>query len=364
MKKFIALVLTMLVAFSLCACGKETDPDKKQLKDASSGVLTEKAETRNDGIDYTKGEPISLTGASSTTGTKDDALKLFFQLLEERSGGRITVTHIAPGVMGNAELAEGIMMGTLNAAFVPDAIFDSVIGGGLAWTSLPGLVSNYDEVDEYYRNGWIGEEVQRILAEKNIKALAFFDVGFRSVGSKDKPIAEPIDLKGLKIRTASVTAMLTWYESIGTLPTSVAEAEVLTALQQGIVDAVDNNPYAYYTNGIADELRYVTNMNYLYSAGQLCINGDLWNSLSDTDKQLFQECAEIACASQDENVRELCDDLIAEQKASGQWEVLEREDLSEEMISFLDEKAVEVWSQFESGMDSELYAKCMEHLAR
>src|SRR5437016_14088810 len=65
---------------------------------------------------------------------------------------------------------------------------------------VPYLVRSYDQAYRMF-NGRIGEQLDAQFQEKyKVKVLTFFDYGFRHFWNNKRPINEPRDLRGLRLR--------------------------------------------------------------------------------------------------------------------------------------------------------------------
>src|SRR5260370_34420923 len=65
---------------------------------------------------------------------------------------------------------------------------------------VPYLVQSYDQAYTMF-NGKIGENLDQQFQQKyKLKVLCFFDYGFRQFWNSKRPIVEPKDLRGMKIR--------------------------------------------------------------------------------------------------------------------------------------------------------------------
>src|SRR5260370_19856417 len=108
---------------------------------------------------------------------------------------------------------------------------------------VPYLVSSYDQAYRMF-NGAIGERLDKNIQEKyKLKVLFFYDYGFRHFWNSKRPIAEPKDLRGLKMRVqpakvfadtinglGGVAVPMQWGEGIPTAPAAVIDGRDLLAL--------------------------------------------------------------------------------------------------------------------------------------
>nr|WP_222597969.1 TRAP transporter substrate-binding protein [Morganella morganii] len=92
--------------------------------------------------------------------------------------------------------------------------------------------------------GDIGQEILDSSKDSGFVGLTYYDAGARSFYAK-KPIRTPDDLKGLKIRVQPSPTAISMVKVLGGNPTPLAYGELYTALQQGVVDAAENNIPSY-----------------------------------------------------------------------------------------------------------------------
>ena len=104
---------------------------------------------------------------------------------------------------------------------------------------VPYLVSSYDQAYRMF-NGPIGDTLDRTFQEKyGVKALCFFDYGFRHFWNNRRPINEPRDLRGLKLRAQPSKLFADTVNGLGGNAVPMPWAEVITAAQQGVIDGAD-----------------------------------------------------------------------------------------------------------------------------
>lgn len=263
-----------------------------------------------------------FTVTADVTGDRAPYVEQFAKLIEEKTNGRYAANVIAAGSLGTgADMAQMLQMGTLDVLMSDDMTLDGVLNGALGFAWLPGLVSNYEEADAYYNNGWIAQEVSKIMAKNGFIRISSFCNGFRQVGNIKRPVKEMKDLAGLKIRTPSVEAVVEFYERCGALPVMISGSEVLNALQTGTVDGLDNAVFNYTNQGITDVIKHITEINYCYSGGCFIAGAPFWEKLSDEDKAIFAECAQAVSNDFTKFFRDKTQKLTQDGVKSGQWTV-------------------------------------------
>lgn len=99
---------------------------------------------------------------------------------------------------------------------------------------MPGLVTSYEQ-GAAWKNAEVGKELSRILLEKGIVVVSWiWQAG--GVASRTKPIVDPADAKGLKIRGGSREMDLILKEA-GAAVITMPSNEIYAAMQTGAMDA-------------------------------------------------------------------------------------------------------------------------------
>lgn len=294
----------------------------------------------------------SVTNTHSGEGVQNDTMDMLIELCDKYSGGSIKGTKIAGGSLGGErEETEMIQLGTLECALIADMGIDSAIGG-LGWAWLPFMLTDYDMVDEYYINGWIGEELTKQMAENGIVRVAATENEFRQCGNTKRPITCMDDFKGLKIRVPETEACQDFYEACGAIPAAIATSETLAALEQGTVDGVDNSIYNMKSMGILERIKYMTLLNYMYSGASIVCSEEFWDSMTDAQQAAFTQAATEAGAYFRETMRAETTNIIAE----GDFETNEVETGSD-FYNELKAVAVSLWAGYADKYPADIMEK-------
>jgi TRAP-type C4-dicarboxylate transport system substrate-binding protein len=174
-------------------------------------------------------------GGTATDGDFRDRLaRQFASEVEKRSKGSLKFA-VYPGsslMKTNAQFS-AMRKGALDLSLVPL----SYAGGEVPEVNIglmPGLVTSYDQAYAW-RNAEVGQELNRILLEKGIVMVSWiWQAG--GVASRGKPIVEPEDAKGMKIRGGSREMDLI-LKAAGAAVVSLPSNEIYAAMQTGAMDA-------------------------------------------------------------------------------------------------------------------------------
>jgi tripartite ATP-independent transporter DctP family solute receptor len=156
--------------------------------------------------------------------------------------------------------------------------------------------------DEAHRFGvWdgpIGHEILESATRFGLRGLTHYDAGTRSLYTTARPINEPDDLAGLKIRVQESPVAIQMVQSLGGSPTPIAWGELYTALQQGIVDGAENNPPSLFLSRHYEVCPYYTLDEHTAVPDVLLVSTVLWNDLTDQQRMWLREAAEESAQHQ------------------------------------------------------------------
>ncbi|HEU4376872.1 MAG TPA: TRAP transporter substrate-binding protein DctP [Telluria sp.] len=173
-------------------------------------------------------------GTISEGDFRDRLVRMFAAETEKRSKGSLKF-EIYPGssLMKTNSQFSAMRKGALDMSLVPL----SYAGGEVPEVNIglmPGLVTSYDQ-GYGWKNAAVGKELNRILLEKGIVLISWiWQAG--GVASRTKPIVEPDDARGMKIRGGS-REMDLMLKAAGAAVVSVPSNEIYAAMQTGAMDA-------------------------------------------------------------------------------------------------------------------------------
>ncbi len=216
----------------------------------------------------------------------------FADLLKERTNGRIT-TKLYPSNQlgkGEREMTEGIQQGAI------DLLVTSTgpLGGfspSINILDFPFLFRDFKHVD-LVLDGAIGQKLLNDFSKANIKALAFWENGFRHLTNAKGPVKKVEDGKGLKIRTMENKVHLAAWKTAGLNPTPMAWGEVFTALQQKVIDGQENPIAVYYSSKLWDAgQKFFSLSAHVYSPSPFLMSPKAFNAMPKADQQLVVKTA-------------------------------------------------------------------------
>lgn len=220
---------------------------------------------------------------------KDHESRLWNEILPEASGGKITANAKPYTELGMSgfEVMRLLKLGTYDAVHALTS-YTSQDSPALEGPDLAGVIQDLDT----YRKALMAYEpvIRRELAENyNAELIMLYTFPSQQLYCQldDPAEASLADLEGKKVRAYSTTQG-DMIEGLGATPVTIAFAEVVPALEKGVVDCgVTGTEPAYNA-----KWWQVANTNLRtklgYAATFLAINKDTWNSLSPETQKLIR----------------------------------------------------------------------------
>jgi len=159
---------------------------------------------------------------------------------------------------------------------------------------VPYLVQSYDQAYKMF-NGKIGDALDKQFQEKyKLKTLCFFDYGFRHFWTNKKPIVEPRDLRGAKIRVQQAKVYGDTINGLGGNAVPMAWGEVISAAKQGVIDGGDLPIVNQVALKIYEVSKFCSMTYHNYGPTLNTMNLAVWESLSDPQKKLMLDTSREA----------------------------------------------------------------------
>lgn len=221
------------------------------------------------------------------------AMEIFQEELANRTDGDLTAQLFPAMQLGGAgenidQVSSGAVMGT----WVGIAYLSRIVAEFEA-LSLPFAFDNREDAFRVI-DGKVGDMLNEKLAEKGFTALGYMELGFRNVTNNERPIKEPEDFKGLKIRLQPNQTHLDTFRALGANPVSMGIKEVYSGLQQGVIDGQEN-PYSVIATRRLDEVqKYLSDSRHFYDYIVIIANLDKFESLSDEEQQAVRDSMDVA----------------------------------------------------------------------
>lgn len=261
-KKGAVLILCAILILHLTACRSNPGP----LSSQKAVDIMSPSQTAYDWPE-TPQEVYTLTVAVAIAkGTPSgQALLAIKEELEQRSNGAVTLDIFWESTLGGApEIAESVTTGTVDIGLVSSAVISNYTHA-IDVLSLPFIIENRQQFKAVLDNCF--DEVTKGMDETIGIPLGLWEFGFRHLCTTEKEVLTVEDCARLTIRVMDGQVYKETFEALGCITSNIANSELTTAMQQGVVDGAEE-PMATICNQqqyvFCD---YVVMLGYNYSAG-------------------------------------------------------------------------------------------------
>ncbi|WP_217354807.1 DctP family TRAP transporter solute-binding subunit [Ruegeria atlantica] len=232
--------------------------------------------------------------AADLSSPKHAAALAFEACVEGKTSGSIDVQIFpASQLGGGSEIMEGLQLGTVQMA----AIHDGPISAVYKPFSVLAMPYLFDDQAMAWSvmDGEFGDALaEDMLAQTGIRNFGVADNGVRNFTNNVKPVAEPADMEGLKMRVMTAPVWVTLVESLGASATPVPWPELPGALQQGVVDGQENGVTNIVNASLYQHQKYVSLDGHVFSWHAYLMSDMFFESLIDDEKKAVEQCVEIS----------------------------------------------------------------------
>ena len=209
------------------------------------------------------------------------------------SGGKLLIDIYPSEQLGKErECLELLQIGSIAITKVSGAVLENFAPN----TRVLGLPYIWRSREHQYKvlDGPIGKRLLEESTEFRLRGLCYFDAGFRSFYTKEKPVNTPDDLKGLKIRVQESKTAKDMVNNLGGSATPISWGELYSSLQQGVVDGAENNPPSFESSRHYEICKYYSLNEHSAIPDVLIISTRWWDALSDEEKGWLSQAVEEA----------------------------------------------------------------------
>lgn len=232
-------------------------------------------------------------GCAWTQHVRNESVQLFCDLINVYTGGRIQVKFQPSGLLGSHdEIFHAVQEGSVEMGIFAPYV-NLVPGGMLNW--MPWTVGSYDEAVIGYASpdGILYKVMDKAWQEVGCKLIVSLPMGPYGIGNNTRPIKTPDDFKDLKLRVSASLGFVRTLQNMGkgsgmTLQT-IPWSDLYNALERNVVDGCWNLWSPLVEERHYEVLKYYTALGWSWDCGNIVINLDLWNKLSeDLQEAIFK----------------------------------------------------------------------------
>jgi len=278
--------------------------------------------------------------------------------MEERSDGKMKLTAFWSSALGDdLQATQALRSGTQEMVVTSTSPIVGIVPA-LGVFDLPFLFANDEEADAVL-DGEFGQYISDMMPEANLINLSFWENGFRNLTNSRNPVEKWEDLDGMRVRVMQNNIFLDTFENMGANATPMAFGEVFTALETGAIDAQENPFVTIDTSKFYEVQEYLSVTRHAYTPFMVLFSKPIWDTYSEEEQAILQECAIVGRDEQRQASRELSDESLAKLKEVG----LEVNELSEEEMTRMREHAQVVYERHAEDIGPEVVERMQQTLS-
>ena len=247
---------------------------------AGAGLLTEHASAAAE-------RTIRLSHVVARDTPKGMALERFRALVEERSQGRIRVQIYPQGQLyGDHDEMQALQLGAVDMVAPSLSKFGPIGFPEFELFDLPFLFDSVEAVRRLTR-GKVGHTLLQGLSRQRLMGLGFFDNGFKHM-SANKPLLEPRDFVGLRMRIQGSRVIAQQMRAWGAVPVTLPFSETRRALETRVVDGTENPVSNFWTQGMQAVQSDLSLTAHGYLGYAVVAHQRFWDNLPNADRRVVQ----------------------------------------------------------------------------
>ncbi len=225
-------------------------------------------------------------GSSGETGDfRDRMCRRFAELVTQRTNGSLEFqVYPNASLMKTFAQISGLRKGALDMGLVPLTYAGGEIHE-MNISFMPAVVTSYAQ-GYAWRTHPIGKALTSLLEEKGIVLLSWM---WQSGGmaSRTRPLVEPADAKGMKIRGGS-REMDEMFTAAGASVSTMPSNEVYVGMQTGVMDAACTSSSSFLSFKLQETCKYLTTpgeRSFFFILEPIMIAKSIWTTLSPAEQE-------------------------------------------------------------------------------
>ena len=208
--------------------------------------------------------------------------------IEQMAGDRVEVQVFPNRQLGDQRtMVENMRAGLLDMTWVTVGFFGS-------YEPILNIIESaylFDSEEHAYKvlDGPLGDEIRKRVEKHGVKLLGFFEAGVRQLTNNVRPVNNPQELRGLKIRVPQSKYHLKSLQLMGANAISMSFSELYTAMQQGVVDGQENPLAIIHDTHLYEVQKHLSLTDHLLLMHMVMFSEKRWNKLPADIQKIVRE---------------------------------------------------------------------------
>lgn len=302
-RKIMALFCCAALAAGMTGCGgSNSGTPAASAASADAAKKADSGEKSSDAAPEAAAEEktfnLDLATAYAADGPAGQALEQFVADVAEKSGGTLNISLFTDGTLGSAsDNYSSVASGDLDMAMTGLEGLD-LYAPEYTFLDCPFLMKDEAHQKALLESG-IGDKLKERYEENGFVTLGWHSRDIRELAS-NKEVKTPADVAGLKLRLPGMTVYVDTWSALNVSSTTVAMSELYTALQTKVAEACEGGYEQMNTLKLYEVQKNIAETDHVYEFVGLFINKDLYESMSENQRQVLSDCAAKSLADADQ----------------------------------------------------------------
>ncbi|MGO1768380.1 MAG: TRAP transporter substrate-binding protein [Microbacterium sp.] len=265
--------------------------NKKVMALAATGVITLGLAGCGAGGDAGGGTTFRVAFNQEAAHPQAQAVEQLSDDLSDATDGGFSLQLYPDATLGaQEETIEQLQAGTIDFAVVAGSLLEN-FNSDFSVVNLPYLYDSPEQQMSVLNDDEIMGDLYGSLEEDGIVVVAAYHGGVRNVYSKEGPVETPDDLAGQKIRVIGSDTNVEMMKLMGGVGTPMAQDEVYTAIQSGVIDGGENNELIYSSLSHDEIAPYYSRTQHLMMPDYLIASPAALEKMDDDARAAFDDLA-------------------------------------------------------------------------
>lgn len=225
------------------------------------------------------------------------AVKWMSDELARLTDGRLSINVYPSGQLGAEDDSIGLArFEAVDMCRVAVAALNNAFPATRLW-ALPYVFKSVEHMRRTVDSD-VGSDLLNVFGGRGLVGLAYYDAAPRCLYNVRRPVREPGELRGLKIRAPNSDIFLEMLAAMGANPTPLSFGAVFSALQTHLIDGAENNWPSYQSSRQYEVAQFWSDSQHCFSPDALLMSKGIFDALSSADQELIRDVARRSIAIQ------------------------------------------------------------------
>jgi tripartite ATP-independent transporter DctP family solute receptor len=240
--------------------------------------------------------------------------ELYAKAANAKLGDKAKVVVYGSSQLGSdTELLKKLKLGTVDLA-LPSTVMTSV-AAEFGVFEMPYLVQDRGHAARI-ADKVIRPDLGPIASKQGYKIIGVWENGYRHITNNKKPIVNPADLQGVKLRVPGGVWRVKMFQAYGSQPSPMELKEVFVALQTGVMDGQENPLTQIFSQKFQEVQKYLSMTGHVYTPAFVTA-GASWERLPADVRKILEDTAKAVEPDVLKLAEKLDNELVDKMKASG-----------------------------------------------